>query len=537
MLYANPSLYLNFNDATASFKEQISGLSFVGAKTIGTPLTIPNGQTVAADFNGSDNYGHVATSPMSTASVFTYAGWVYLPSASLGGCFFSNGTSTNDGAGSSGVWIGVGSATGNPGTGNYLNVLSSAVAWQFTGTTIGTGWHFIAVTRDGTTMRAYIDGTQTPTLTNSTATPIAPSGGVWMGQSSTSDKFPSAFAGYESGWQMYNVALTLAQIQALYAGGSAPSGLVGQWLLNEGTGSTILDTSGGGHNGTLYGTASGDIGYYEGAFTYTSGTVIPRQPGFDSTLANNTSAEFPWNGWNAAPNNTLESAMEWNTPWSMMVQVDNLQWNRTGTLVLASKGDLATNSYWELYLHMQATTLGDTGVQLSQLCFSRRSVASAPNIYTSVSNGICTSDNGLDIMPNGFNYNIIVTDSGTGASGLYSTTSALDIYVNGIDKTSAVAANPIHGKLSIWLWRRGHSLQRGHGLRQQHGIHVERRRSKLQCHGEPACIGRRSEWDQFYDRLRLHRRPNHHTDFAHRDGSHSDALAGRYFDELDQATR
>jgi len=29
LLYANPSLYLNFNDPTASFKEQISGQSFV----------------------------------------------------------------------------------------------------------------------------------------------------------------------------------------------------------------------------------------------------------------------------------------------------------------------------------------------------------------------------------------------------------------------------------------------------------------------------------------------------------------------------
>ena len=223
------------------------------------------------------------------------------------------------------------------------------------------------------------------------------------------------------------------------AGGSPPSGLVGDWQLNEGTGSTATDSSTYGDNGTWNGTASGNYGYYEGptTTTYTSGTATPRQPGFDSTLANNTSAEFAWNAWSAAPNNTLGSSMEWNTPWSLMVQVDNLQWTRTGTLVLASKGDLASGNWWELYLHMTANTKGDAGVQLSQLCFARHSA------FNNVGNGICTSAYGVDIMPNGFNYNIVVTDSGTGASGMYNTTSALDIYVNGLDKnTGAIAETP-----------------------------------------------------------------------------------------------
>ncbi len=30
VLYANPSLYLNFNDQTTAFKDQISGLRFMG---------------------------------------------------------------------------------------------------------------------------------------------------------------------------------------------------------------------------------------------------------------------------------------------------------------------------------------------------------------------------------------------------------------------------------------------------------------------------------------------------------------------------
>ena len=172
-----------------------------------------------------------------------------------------------------------------------------------------------------------------------------------------------------------------------------------------------------------------------------SGTVTPRQPGFDSTLLNNTSAEFPWNGWNAAPNNTL-GAIEWNTPWSMMVQVDRLNWNRTGTLVLASKGDLASGSSWSLYLQMTANTVSGANGQVSQLCFARK--GSSTSFLTGggpLNMGICTSSV-IEAMPNGFNYNIIVTDSGTGASGLFGTTSPLDIYVNGLDKTTGLPETP-----------------------------------------------------------------------------------------------
>jgi len=172
--------------------------------------------------------------------------------------------------------------------------------------------------------------------------------------------------------------------------------------------------------------------------TDTSGTVIPRQPGFDSKLINNTAAEFPWNGFNIAPNDTLGSSMEWDTPWTLFVQVDRLNWNRSGELVLASKGDSSdsfTNNYWALYLQMS----GD----VSQLCFARN--GAGPNYFSGsasgASNTICTSSTaGYDAMPNGFNYDIMVTDNGTGNSG-----SALSLYINGLNGTfipQAVASFP-----------------------------------------------------------------------------------------------
>jgi hypothetical protein len=173
--------------------------------------------------------------------------------------------------------------------------------------------------------------------------------------------------------------------------------------------------------------------------TYTSGTVTPRQPGFDSTLTNNTSAEFPWNGWSAAPNNTL-GAVEWSTPWTMMVQVDRLNWTRTGTLVLASKGDPAAGNWWQLYLNMTANTLSGANGQVSQLCFSRTN----PDGGASYASGVCTTPT-MDAMPNGFNYNIVVEDNGSGASGTTlggdTNPNALSLYINGLGPNCAAYAN------------------------------------------------------------------------------------------------
>lgn len=160
-------------------------------------------------------------------------------------------------------------------------------------------------------------------------------------------------------------------------------------------------------------------------FSSASDAITDRQLGFDSTQPNNTSAAFAWNGWSAAPNDTIGN-IDWDIPWTMLIQVDRLNWNRTGTLVLASKGDISStsNSWWELTLGMQGGN--------SQLCFTRNSAGTQ--------NGICTTN--IDVMPNGFNYNIVVEDNGSGEVGISGSgiSSALTVYVNGLQVQSG--ANP-----------------------------------------------------------------------------------------------
>jgi hypothetical protein len=154
------------------------------------------------------------------------------------------------------------------------------------------------------------------------------------------------------------------------------------------------------------------------SFSVGGGTATPRQPGFDNTAPDNTSAAFAWNAYNKAPN-SMQGAIEWNVPWSMLVHIDQLNWNRTGILVLASKGDLASSTWWKL-------TLGMSG-NFSQLCFMRSGGADAQD-------GLCTYPN-YDAMPNGFNYDIVVEDDGTGAVGISGSgaTSALSMYINGLN--------------------------------------------------------------------------------------------------------
>jgi hypothetical protein len=151
--------------------------------------------------------------------------------------------------------------------------------------------------------------------------------------------------------------------------------------------------------------------------TFTSGTIATQQPGFDNTNNANFSAQFPYNAWAAAPNNAMGSTMEWNTPWTMMIHVDKMNWDGIGTYTIASKGDISGTSgtSWQLYV-AQNSGRGNT----SELCFVRRGYSAPVNAVQT----FCSSKY-IDMVPNTFNYNIIVEDSGTG------TLTAISMWING----------------------------------------------------------------------------------------------------------
>jgi len=103
-------------------------------------------------------------------------------------------------------------------------------------------WYHVAFTREGTTVKLYINGvlSATQTITISTTT----SNSVGLGTS-------TAFAGNVSDAFIYGSVLTADEIYAIYANDVYPSGALLKAKLNDGTGTTAADQSGNGVDFTL----------------------------------------------------------------------------------------------------------------------------------------------------------------------------------------------------------------------------------------------------------------------------------------------
>ena len=146
-----------------------------------------------------------------------------------------------------------------------------------------------------------------------------------------------------------------------------------------------------------------------------AGTIASGQTGFDNKEPNNTAASFPYNSYIYAPNFTLGD-INWNVPFTMMFQIDRLNWARSGTHTLLSKGNVSGNTtpWWTLQLGMASANV-------AQICFTTNGSSAAGH-----SGGSICSPTAIDV-PNGSNYNVVVTGNGT---GLFP--SGFSLYVNGV---------------------------------------------------------------------------------------------------------
>ncbi len=113
-------------------------------------------------------------------------------------------------------------------------------------------WVNVTGTCDGTTMILYINGVAQSTTSTCTGG-FENNNGFTLGRSDTSQNF----VGSLDEPRIYSRALTAAQVAALYQSGSvvrkqaSNQGLVGYWSFNEGTSTTVGDSSGKGNMGTL----------------------------------------------------------------------------------------------------------------------------------------------------------------------------------------------------------------------------------------------------------------------------------------------
>jgi hypothetical protein len=148
--------------------------------------------------------------------------------------------------------------------------------------------------------------------------------------------------------------------------------------------------------------------------------VITNVVGFDSTQTNNTAASIPFNSYIYAPSSTTGD-FEWSSPFSVVFQIDNLNWARSGTKILQSKQG-ANGAGYLLDIYMATATVAN-------FCVVRTSKGElvSPN---STQETTCTAI-GVDVL-NGFNYNVIYGNDGTGFPGA----SSNFLTVNGVGGTN-----------------------------------------------------------------------------------------------------
>ena len=215
-LSASPSVYLNYNDLTASFKDQISENAFTNVET----SQIPNSTQITPTGSPSKGYAIFSLAPLAAGSLQSISLRYYSAPA----------------AGPQTIIIGTGTEP------------SFTVVASFTVNVAAT-----------TAVQTFVSGTNFPAITVAAGEFI----GTW---NSSSTLPPGQVTGSGTSRCFFS------------SPSSVPSGV----------NTYTCDTGLQGEEGVVL-------------TTVTSGTVIPRQSGFDSAQVDNTSAAFPYNGWNAAP--------------------------------------------------------------------------------------------------------------------------------------------------------------------------------------------------------------------------------------------
>ncbi len=116
-------------------------------------------------------------------------------------------------------------------------------------------WHHVAMSWDGNNIKAYLDGEEVGSSSGSGT--MSGGGPIYIGNWQQQE----GFSGKIDDVQYWNIALSESEIQTHM--NTEPTGneegLIGYWNFNESEGSELIDLSGNGYNGTVYGaTWSGD---------------------------------------------------------------------------------------------------------------------------------------------------------------------------------------------------------------------------------------------------------------------------------------
>ena len=202
-------------------------------------------QNNCLDFDGTNDYVAIGSNFGIGTNNLSVECWVYIPDNSEQGTFIKIGNAAN------GYGIGVGGTTfENPG--NKLIYINELVGWHPTGNDIGTGWHHVAFTIDGSnSTNIYLDGINVYSFTE---TPITPSSVTYIGSTDASGG-RLLTGGKIDEVRVWNDVRTETEIrQNMYRELPSPAGeanLVAYYKLNESDTTTTAVDSKGSNDGTL----------------------------------------------------------------------------------------------------------------------------------------------------------------------------------------------------------------------------------------------------------------------------------------------
>jgi len=191
--------------------------------------------------------GQAASSLRLTGTKYSIAFWMKVESLPGATMRIINMDDGNDFSGGYSIII---LATGNI---HWTHNSGSSNSWD-TGYTVSTGsWIHVVCVYDQTNKILYINGSSNntdPTTSDLTSDNNDP---LWFGGIEVHGQH---FDGILDQILIYNDALTSGQVSTIYNSGNGTSNiptssLIGRWELDEGTGTSVADSSGNGFNGTL----------------------------------------------------------------------------------------------------------------------------------------------------------------------------------------------------------------------------------------------------------------------------------------------
>ncbi|MBI2176296.1 phage tail protein [Candidatus Woesearchaeota archaeon] len=186
-------------------------------------------------------------------------------------------------------------------SGGIGTTIGDGTAWNPVISTIGLpypgwlGWgRHVAMTYDGTTLKLYIDGVLQGSNQVSNAQ-LATGRDINLGASWNSGSFASFFTGLIDEVEIYDRALSMSEIQAIYNAGSSgkckpnicvspPSDMVSWWTLDDSAGSPTANDLTGSNDGTVQGVTLGvngkvdTAGDFDGSNDYIE---VPHNADFD----------------------------------------------------------------------------------------------------------------------------------------------------------------------------------------------------------------------------------------------------------------